>query len=91
MRSAVVLDAVVVETDVVTLDELVEVVLVEVTVVTFRGRCGFVRTVVHTRRWWRRWQTRFGFLAVCASPRLAATSGEAASAPAASATTSRLK
>ena len=60
---------VVVEVDAV---ELVEVLLVEVTVVTLCGRCGFVRTVVQMRRRWRRWHTRTGFLAVCASPRLAA-------------------
>ena len=81
---------VVVEVVVVTLVEFVAVVLVEVTVVTLRGRWGFVRTVVQIRRWWRRWQTRTCLL-VCASPRLAAASGETASAPTASSTTRRVK
>jgi len=41
---------VVAEVDVVTPVEPVAVVLVEVTVVTLRGRRGFVRTVVQMRR-----------------------------------------
>jgi len=80
----------VVEVVLVTVVALVAVVLVEVTVVTVCGRWGLLRTVVQIRRWWRRLQTRTGLL-VRAWPRLAAASGETASEPAASSTTSRLK